>query len=324
MIEKNVSPGRFRFKPGYLIAGIIIVFAIILLSTSFFVVDETEVAVLLTFGKYTATKGPGLNFKIPFGIQRDYKVPVKVYQSEQFGFRELKPGMFSTYDDDPKYKKESIMLTGDLNIVDVDWVIQYQIRDAYAWLFNSDDRIKTIRDVSQSVMNMLVGDRSILEVISVARTSIESDARLLMNEMLASYNLGVEITSVQLQDIIPPEGVTDAFQDVNKAQQDMNRLINEGKESYNAEIPKARGEADRVIQVAHGYANERVNRANGDVARFISVYEEYRKAPEVTRTRLYYEMMEEIFSDATGVDLIDGELQNIIPLKAIGLQSGGN
>lgn len=323
MPERNVTPGKGFLRPGYIVAGIVVVAAIILLSTSFYVVNETEQAVVLTFGRYTATKGPGLNFKLPFGIQRNYNVPVKVYQSEQFGFRELKPGVQSTYDDSPKYNNESIMLTGDLNIVDVEWVIQYLIRDPYAWLFNTEERTKTIRDISQSVMNMLVGDRSILEVLGSARTAIESEAKVLMNESLKGYGLGIEITSVQLQNIVPPAGVTEAFQDVNKAQQDMNRLINEGKEAYNTAIPKAQGEADRIRQIALGYATERVNKARGDVARFLAVYEEYRKAPDVTRTRLYYEMMEEVFADASGVDLIDSELGNFLPLKTLGSQTGG-
>ncbi len=318
MPERNVTPVTGLLKPAYIIAGLVVLAAIVLFSTSFYVVDETEQAVLLTFGKYTSTEDPGLHFKLPFGIQRNYNVPTKIYQSEQFGFRELKPGVVSEYDDGSAYDGESIMLTGDLNIVDVEWVIQYQIRDPRAWLFNTEDRHRTIRDISQSVVNLLVGDRNILDVLGAARLSIESEGRILMNNILQGYGLGIEIMAVQLQNIVPPEGVTAAFQDVNKAQQDMNRLINEGKEAYNAEIPKARGEADRIVQVAKGYAAERVNKANGDVARFISVYEEYRKAPEVTRARLYYEMMEEIFADASGVELIDSELGNLVPIKTLG------
>lgn len=323
MPERNVTPASGLLRPAYIIAGVVVLAAIVLFSTSFYVVDETEQAVLLTFGKYTSTQGPGLHFKMPFGIQRNYNVQTKIYQSEQFGFREVKPGVVSEYDDGSAYDGESIMLTGDLNIVDVEWVIQYQIRDPKAWLFNTEDRHRTIRDISQSVVNMLVGDRTILDVLGAARLSIESEGRILMNSILQGYGLGIEIMAVQLQNIVPPEGVTAAFQDVNKAQQDMNRLINEGKEAYNAEIPKARGEADRIVQVARGYATERVNEANGDVARFLAVYEEYRKAPEVTRERLYYEMMEDIFADAQGVELIDSELGNLVPLKTLGAAAGG-
>lgn len=317
MPERNVTPVSGLLKPGFILMGVIVIAAIVLFSTSFYVVDQTEEAVLLTFGKFTSIQGPGLHFKLPLGIQRSYNVPTQVVQSEQFGFRTNMAGVVTQYED-RKYGEESTMLTGDLNIVDVEWIIQYKITDPKAWLFNAEDRHKTIRDISQSVVNMLVGDKTILDVLGPARTSIEEEGRLLMNDILGGYGLGINVTTIKLQNIVPPTGVKAAFEDVNMAQQDMNRLINEGKEAYNAEIPKARGEADRIVQVARGYATERVNKANGDVARFVAVYDEYRKAPDVTRARLYYEMMESVFADATGVDLIDSELGNLIPLKTLG------
>jgi membrane protease subunit HflK len=283
------------------------------------VVDQTEEAVLLTLGRYTKTVGAGLHFKFPLGIQQNYNVKTRVVQTEQFGFRTAQAGVQTRYEE-RSYPEESTMLTGDLNIVDVEWIIQYRIKDPKAWLFNMDDRPKTIRDISQSVINMLVGDRTILDVIGPQRTLIEEAGTQLMNETLNGYGLGVEIIAVRLQNIVPPAGVQAAFEDVNMAQQDMNRLINEGKEAYNKEIPRARGEADQVVQIARGYAAERVNRANGDVARFVSVYDEFRKAPDVTRDRLYYEMMEAVFAQETGTDLIDRELGNFIPLKNLGGQ----
>jgi membrane protease subunit HflK len=215
------------------------------------------------------------------------------------------------------------MLTGDLNIVDVEWIIQYRIVDARAWLFNVQERVKTIRDVSQSVINLLVGDRAILNVIGPERTSIEEQGTVLMNETLKRYNMGISIIAVKLQNIVPPKGVQAAFEDVNKAIQDMNRLINEGKEAYNKEIPKAQGEADRLVQVAQGYAAERVNKAKGDVSRFNSVYDEYRKAPDVTRKRLYYEMIEEVFKDSEGTNLIDRRFNNFLPMKNLDSATGG-
>lgn len=322
MAERNITPIRGPIKAATIVVILAIVASAVLLSTSFFMVDQTEQAVVLTFGKYSKTAEPGLHFKLPFGIQKNYNVPTQVIQSEQFGFRTLSSGRQTVYDD-RSYPEESIMLTGDLNIVDVEWIIQYRINDPVAWLFNADDRDKTIRDISQSAINLLVGDRAILDVLGPARTSIEEEARIFMNETLSGYGLGIQIIGVRLQNIVPPQGVQAAFEDVNKAQQDMNRLINEGKEAYNREIPKARGEADRIIQVARGYAAERVNVANGDVARFKAVYEEYRKAPDVTRDRLYYEVMEEVFKDAEGVTLIDKELGNFIPLMNLGGQAGG-
>lgn len=322
MADRNVTPMRAPIKAGAVILIIAVVAVVGVSSTSFFVVDQTEQAVLLTLGKFTKVAEPGLHFKLPLGLQKNYNVKTKVVQAEQFGFRTEQTGVVTRYEN-RTFPEESTMLTGDLNIVDVEWIIQYRIVDPKAWLFNVEDRHKTIRDISQSVINMLVGDRTILDVMGAQRTEIEQQATALMNSTLQGYGLGIDIIAVRLQNIVPPAGVQAAFEDVNKAIQDMNRLINEGKESYNAEIPKARGEADRVIQVAKGYAAERVNMANGDVARFKAVYEEYRKAPEVTRDRLYYEMMEEIFSSQSGVELIDSKLSNFIPIKNFGAQAGG-
>ena len=207
------------------------------------------------------------------------------------------------------------MLTGDLNIVDVEWIIQYRIVDPKQWLFGVYEKQQTIRDISRSVINTLVGDRAILDVMGNERTAIETLGLEMMNENFKQLGLGISIIAVKLQNIVPPSGVQDAFEDVNKATQDMNRFINEGKEAYNAEIPKAQGEADRQIQIAEGYAAERVNMAKGDVARFNAVYEEYKRSPEVTKERIYLETMNEIFGSETKPSLIDGELENLVPIK---------
>jgi len=217
------------------------------------------------------------------------------------------------------FSSESVMLTGDLNIIDVEWIIQYQITDARAWLFNVEDQHKTIRDISQSVVNMLVGDRTIFDVIGAERANIEVQAQEMMTALYKSYGLGIRVTTVKLQNIVPPKGtVQDAFEDVNKAIQDRSRMINEGKEAYNQSIPKASGQADQTIQEAQGYATERVNKARGDVSRFLAVLGEYRQAPDVVRTRLYYEMYDEVFRSADGTDLIDKNLKNFLPLKSVG------
>ena len=302
-------------SPSIILLTVLIIFLLILASTGFYIVDQTENAVITRFGKYQETVEPGLHFKIPFGIDKSYNVPTKVVQTEQFGFRTVKGGVQTTYENN--MTSESTMLTGDLNIVDVEWIIQYRIDDPKAWLFNvnRDVRIMTIRDVSRSVINTLVGDRAILDVIGPERTAIETNAVTMMNDKLDEFGLGVRVTTVQLQNIVPPAGVQSAFEDVNKAIQDMNRLINEGKEAYNTEIPKASGDAERMLQEAQGYATERVNRAKGDVARFNAVYAEYRKAPEVTRKRLYLETVENVFSADTGTTLVDKKLDNFLPLK---------
>ncbi len=323
MPETVIRPkAKFKFPQiklkGPIILIIVLAVAVIaVLSTSFIIVDQTESAVITTFGKYSKTVGAGLHYKLPFGIQKSYIVPTKVIQTETFGFRTLKTG-FQTQYSEQKYPDESTMLTGDLNIVDVEWIIQYRIDDPQAWLFNVLDKQKTIRDISQSVMNRLVGDRLILGVIGSDRQTIQDNAVVTMNEIFDQYKLGIKVTQVQLQNIVPPAGVQDAFEDVNKAIQDMNRLINEGKEAYNAEIPKAKGQADQLVEIAQGYATERVNKAKGDVARFDSVLTEYRKSPDITRKRLYFEMVDEILVGNSDVELIDKTLENVIPLKMLG------
>lgn len=324
---RNATPAQLPdwLKPatiGFVILGIL---ALIFLSTSFYIVDQTEEAVITRFGRYLTTTGPGMHYKLPFGIDKQYSVKTRVVQTEQFGFRTIKSGINTVYSNET-FPEESTMLTGDLNIVDVEWIIQYRIIDPRAWLFNVNEKTNTLRDVSRSVINMLVGDRTILDVIGPERTNIEVEGTKLMNDTFNKYGLGIEVIAVKLQNIVPPKGVQEAFEDVNKAIQDMNRLINEGKEAYNAEIPKAQGQAAQQIQVAQGYATERVNKANGDVARFNSVYEEYRKAPDVTRKRLYYEMIEAVFQNQSGTTpattLIDRRFQNFLPMKNLDATGG--
>jgi len=294
-----------------------VVAAASVVMSSFFVVDQTEEAVVLRFGKMNRMAQPGLHFKLPFNIEKNFNVPTQVVQNMAFGFRTQRPGLPTVYDN-RNFPEESIMLTGDLNIADVEWIIQFRIVDPKNWLFNIENHIKTIRDISQSVVNMLVGDRAILDVLGPERTAIEVQGQELMNDIFQSYQAGIRITTVKLQNVVPPKGtVQDAFEDVNKAIQDMNRFINEGKEAYNKEIPKAKGEAEQLVQIAKGYAAERVNRARGDVARFRSVLNEYRKDRNTTRTRLYYEMIEDVFRGEKNVDLIDKNLKNFLPLKNI-------
>ncbi|MCR4733581.1 MAG: FtsH protease activity modulator HflK [Treponema sp.] len=304
------------FKPSTLVWLIILAGLVFAGFSSFYTVDETEQAVVTRFGKYTKTVGAGLHTKLPFGIDKNFNVPVKVVQTEQFGFKTIKAGRNNEYKNN--ISSESEMLTGDLNIVDVEWIIQYRIVDPKQWLFGVQERQQTIRDISRSAINTLVGDRAILDVMGSERSNIENLALQMMNENFKQLGLGISVNAVKLQNIVPPSGVQDAFEDVNKAIQDMNRFINEGKEAYNTEIPKARGDADKELQVAEGYAAERVNRAKGDVARFNSVYEEYRKSPRVTRERLYLEAMEEIFESQEKPVLIDGKLENLLPLKNLG------
>jgi membrane protease subunit HflK len=316
----DVTPRRVlrKLTPALLLIIVGVVLGLILIFSSFFMVDQKEEAVVLNFGKFSRMVGPGLHFKIPFGVEKNYNVPTQRILKEEFGFRTVASGVVTTYSGQD-FSDESIMLTGDLNIVDVEWIIQYQIVDARAWLFNVENEQKTIRDISQSVINMLVGDRTIFDVIGAERAAIEVQGQDLMNELYKTYGLGIRVTTVKLQNIVPPKGpVQDAFEDVNKAIQDRSRLINEGKEAYNQTIPKATGQAEQTIQEAQGYAAAQVNKARGDVARFLAVLGEYRQAPEIVRTRLYYEMYDQVFGAKEGTDLVDRNLKNFLPLKNLG------
>jgi len=308
-----------NISPKLVIWIIVAIVLVMLVLSSFFVVDQTEQAVVLRLGKFNRTVGPGLQTKIPLGIEASYNVPTQVVQTMTFGYRSS-PAKGALYSN-PDYGNESVMLTGDLNIIDVEWIVQYKIEDPVKWMFNVESRETTIRDISQSVMNKLVGDLPILAVMTSERTKIEVEAQTEMQKVFDNYSLGVRVVTVKLQNIVPPVGaVQDAFEDVNKAIQDMNRLINEGKQNYNMVIPSAKGEANKVIQIALGYAAERVNQAEGDVARFNSVLEVYKQNEEITRTRLYIEAMEAIINPVEGgsVTLVDKNLSNFLPIQMLG------
>ncbi len=319
-MQQNPRPARktVNISPKLVLWVVVAVVLVMLVLSSFFVVDQTEQAVVLRLGKYNRAVGPGLQTKIPLGIEASYNVPTQVVQTMTFGYRPSNSS--SSLLKHADYTNESLMLTGDLNIIDVQWIVQYKIENPYNWMFNVERRETTIRDISQSVMNKLVGDLPILSVMTNQRTRIEVEAQENMQTLFDSFGLGVRVITVKLQNIVPPVGeVQDAFEDVNKAIQDMNRLINEGKQNYNKVIPSARGEANQIIQVAEGYASERVNQATGDVARFDSVRQEYEKSKEITRQRLYIETMESIITpkDGGSVTLVDKKLANYLPIQML-------
>ena len=317
MSERDVTPQRpaGNFNPRTVaVVGVLLLLAITVF-TSIYIVDQRETAVLLRFGRFLRTEDEGLHFKLPFGIDQNRNIETEVVKVEEFGYRTDRPGVQTIFSAED-FPGESVMLTGDLNIVDAEWSIQYRILRPKDYLFNVEDQVKTIRDISQSVINELIGDRAVADVISRERENVEFLGRQRMNEIYDSYRLGVSITAVKFRDVVPPRGaVQSAFEDVNKAIQDRSRFIEEGKEAFNQAIPLARGQAQQIVQEAEGYLAERVNRAQGDVARFVAVYDEYRRAPQVTRSRLYYEMFEAVFATADGTDLIDRNLDNFIPLK---------
>jgi len=294
---------------------VLIVFFFLLFS-SVKMVRTTDNGVVLRFGRYHTILQPGLHFILPF-VDSIYHVPVTIVQKEEFGFRTSDLGEKSTWENELLY--ESSMLTGDLNILNVEWVVQYRIVDPKAWLFNvqENERTNTVRDVARASINSLVGDRAILDIMGEERNNIQAFAKTIMNEKYGQLGLGISVSSVQLQNVVPPHQVQEAFEDVNVAIQDMNRLINEGKEAYNREIPKTKGEADKMLQQAQGYASERINVAEGDVARFNLVLDEYQKSPVITKRRLYLETLSDVFESGEKVTIVDKNLKNFLPFKDI-------
>ncbi len=292
---------------------IVIALVIIILAFgSFFQIDPEEVGVITRFGKYTRTVDPGLNVKIPF-IEKVYKVPVERQQKVEFGFRTTKPGIRTEYTR-AGAKDESLMLTGDLNLADVEWVVQFRVEDAYNFLFKVRNPETTLRDISEASMRQVVGDRTVNEVLTVGRTEIASKVEELMQKLCREYSLGIKIDQVVLQDVNPPDPVKAAFNAVNEAQQEKETLINQAKSEYNKVIPKASGQAKETIQKAEGYATERVNNAKGEVARFNELYKEYVKAPEVTKRRIYLETMGSVIPKLGNKIITDQKGNNILPL----------
>ncbi len=292
---------------------VLLVFLVLIFGlTSFFQVETEEVGVITRFGKYNRTLEPGLHVKIPFA-ERVYKVPVESQQKQEFGFRTTSAGVRSEYSKSA-YVDESLMLTGDLNLADVEWVVQYRIEDPYQFLFKVRNPEVTLRDVSEAAMRQVVGDRTVNEVITIGRAEIASRVQEIIQELCNEYNLGMRIEQVVLQDVNPPNEVKDAFNAVNEAEQEKETLINQAKSEYNKVIPKARGQAEETLRKAEGYATERVNIAKGEAARFNDLYKEYVKAPEVTKKRIYLETMSEVMPKLGNKIITDDEGQNVLPL----------
>ncbi len=286
---------------------------IIILVSSFYTVEADEVGVIQRFGAYTRTTEPGLHLKLPWGIEEVTKVKVQRVFKQEFGFRTVRAGIRTEYSD-RDYSSESLMLTGDLNAALVEWIVQFRIKDPKAYLFNVRDVEGTLRDLSESVMRQVVGDHSVDEVIILDRKSIAIQASEKMQDLLNEYETGIDIVTVNLQDVNPPRPVQPAFNEVNEARQEKERTINEAWKAYNNAIPKARGEAERLLLEAEGYATNRINRAQGDADRFIALYNEYRNAKDVTRRRMYIETMQEILPRIDQKVIVDEELQSFLPL----------
>lgn len=311
-----------RFPSGGLRAIVLIILAVILLATSVYTIEPEEVGVVLRLGKFIYMTDPGLHFKIPFGVDRVIKVAVQRQLKQEFGFRTTAVGVRSRIERVPT---EADMLTGDLNAAVVEWVVQYRVINAKDYLFKVRNVEETFRDMTEAVMRQVVGDRTVNEVLTVGRQEIEDLVKLQLQELSDQYQTGIRVDQVVLQDVNPPDPVKPSFNEVNQAEQERERLVNEAQSEYNKIIPRAEGEARQTIQQAEGYALNRVNRAQGDAARFDALYAEYRKAPEVTRKRIYLETLSEVLPQAGSKLVVDSDLEGILPLLNLkdGQPAGG-
>ncbi len=312
------------FKGGGSYMSSLIVFVVLAFAawTAWFTVQPEETGVVQRFGKVMRTADPGLHFKLPFLIETVRLVPTARVLKEEFGFRTtaVTPGERTRYSDSRSYQGESLMLTGDLNVIDVQWIVQYRIQDPIAYLFNVRDTQKTIRDITEAIMRRAVGNRLGSAVLTTARVEIASEAKDAIQAILSDYDCGVRLVTVELQDVTPPDPVKPAFNEVNESRQDRERTINQAQEQANREIPKARGVAEQSISEAQGYATERVNRAEGEATRFEAILTQYRSAPQVTRRRLYLEAMGEYLKGVRGIYIVDEDQKALVPW--IGLDSG--
>ena len=306
-----------------------------ILYSSFYRVDASEQGIVLRFGKHVRTVEPGLQIKLPWPVENVYTVPVHKVQSLEFGFKTLEAGRKTEYARrDSQLDDVADMLTGDLNIAHVEWVVQYKIQDAVASLFNLSDESSmysdfvanihkhdinpalpdVIRDVSETVLRKLVGDASVDSVLTMGREGIASQAKLEIQQMLDEFETGVEVITVKLQTTSPPEPVKDAFQDVNRARQNKERQVNEAEGERNRQIPAARGKRDQLISEAEGYKERVVKEALGKIAAFNAKLAEYEKAPDVTRQRLYLEAMQEVLAQVGDKTIIDESVNQMLPI----------
>jgi modulator of FtsH protease HflK len=316
--RENLPPNWKKYFSDYkyILWGII---AIILLWMTFYQIRPEEVGVITRFGKYVRKEESGLHTKFPI-IERLYKVAVERQQKEEFGFRTTSTGIKSQYTKTGTVD-ESLMLTGDLNLADVEWVVQYRIDDPYKFLFKVREPVATMRDISEACMRQVVGDRTVNEVLTVGRAEISVKVMEEIQKLCSEYLLGIKIEQIILQDVNPPDPVKDAFNAVNQAQQEKETLINQARSEYNKIIPKARGQAEETIQKAEGYAAERVNNALGEATRFNALYKEYVKSPEVTKRRIYLETLSDVLPKLGHKIITDEAGNNVLPLLQMQLNN---
>ncbi len=297
---------------------VIVVFVLFFLITaysSFYTIDAQEEGLVLRFQKMVDIKGPGLHFKIPY-IESIIKVPVQSQLKEEFGFRTIKAGVKTEYD--PKnYLNESLMLTKDLNVVKVEWSTQYRIKNPYLSVFKIRNCRETFRDLNEAVMRHIIGQHSVDDALTVGRATIANEAKVQLQKLCNKYETGIEVIQLVIQEVLPPDSVAPAFNEVNQALQEKEKLINEAWAEYNQVIPEAKGKAEKTIKEAKGYYQSRINHAKGDIASFLAVEAEYKKYPKITADRLYYETIQSIFQNPREIIIISnsGNLLKLLNLQ---------
>ena len=318
LLKANFNPSSV----GWIVAIFISVLLLALLVlTSYYTVGADSQGVVLRFGKFLKTVEPGLHFKLPFWIDRVTVVPTRRQLKLEFGFTTAGQ-LTNPIQASEEPEEEKSMVTGDLNAALVEWVVQYRIEDPSQYLFEVRNPAETLRDLSEAAMREVVGDRTVDELITIGRQDIEIEALTRMQELSKRYHLGIRVDQVQLKNVNPPSQVQASFNEVNKAQQDRENAINIANGEYNKVVPKAKGEADQTIRAAEGYRFKRVNEAEGDVAAFSAVLQQYVKAPEITRTRLYLETMGEILPETGQKIIVDESLRQLLPILPLSTKPG--
>ena len=320
IMNVNFSPPSAGRIAAVFIGALIGVLLIAALWTSYYTVGAESEGVVLHFGKYFKTVGPGLHFKLPFGIDAVTVLPTRRQLKLEFGFSTS--GYTDRIQASQNPDEEKSMVTGDLNAALVEWVVQYRIEDSRQYLFDVRNPGETLRDLSEAAMREVIGDRTVDELITIGRQDIEIEALARMQDLSKRYHLGIRVDQVQLKNVNPPSQVQASFNEVNKAQQDRENAINIANGEYNKAVPKAKGEADQTIRGAEGYRFKRVNEAEGDVAAFSAVLQEYVKAPEITRTRLYLETMSEIVPQMGQKIIVDESLMQLLPILPLSTKPG--
>ena len=317
-LEQKITDIINRVKgtkpPGKLFAAVAIVLLLLWgAGSTYYKVDTEETGVILRFGQFKGFAESGLHFKLPFGIDTVYLVKTGRVLKEEFGFRTVSAGVRTTYTKSD-LDSESLTLTGDLNVSDVEWIVQFQIADPYKYIFRIKDPEETIRDISEAVVRKVVGNSNVTDVLTTERAILASAIEKELQEILNNYDIGVRIVTVKFQDVNPPDAVKAAFNEVNESEQQKESLIFQAREQYNREVPKARGVALSQILEAEGYAVERINKAQGETRRFLDLLTEYRKAPEVTRKRLHLETMEEVLPRLEEIYVMDPKGAGALPI----------